>query len=252
MNIKKIAAIAIPIIILVISVPIFINSASNLQQINQEKENSKPWFISQFQNVLGNCTGTTGLTLNNCKQTIPMLQQQCGFNDNPSVCSDPRINEIMTSTAQTVITLSSTNFITYTDKQFGFSIDYPSNWVVDNVNFPSGSIGIKNKMNAPDVLVGIKSMPNTGSFDSAVNTYINNAGVAGYPIVLQSQTKTTIKDKEAYRIQYTEKIGDTTCQNEDYAINGGLYVSVISFDNCDANLFSQFLPTYENMVSTFR
>lgn len=252
MNIKKITGIVIPIIILIIAVPIFFNSASNLQQINQEKENSKPFFISQFEQVLSDCSKMTGMGLTNCKQTIPLLQQQCSFNNNPSVCSDPRINEIMTSTAQTVIAPASTNFTTYTDKQFAFSIDYPSNWVVDNVNFPFGSIGIKDKMNAPDILVGIKSMPNTGSFDSAVNVYINNAGVSGYPIVLQSQTKTTIKDKEAYRIQYTEKIGDTICQNEDYAINGGLYVSIISFDNCDANLFSQFLPTYESMVSTFR
>lgn len=251
MNIKKVIGIVIPIIILIIAVPIFLNSASKLQQINQEKENAKPSFISNFEQVLGDCSTMTGKGLDNCKQIIPLLQQQCSFNDNPPVCNDPRINEIMTSTTQTVIAPASTNFITYTNSQFGFSINYPSNWVVDN-NLPDGGIGLKDKMNAPNVLVEIKPMQNTGSFDSAVSTYINQVGVAGYPVTLQSQVKSAIKDKEAYRIQYDQTIGNTVCQSEDYVINGGQYVSIISYDNCDANLFSQFLPTYETMVSTFR
>lgn len=223
-----------------------------MQQINQDKENSKPLFISQLEQVLGDCSKMTGVGLANCKQTIPLLQQQCSFYGNPSICTDPRINEIMSSQAQTMVAQPSTIFTTYTDKQFGFSIDYPSNWVVDNVNFPFGSIGFKDQMNTPNIIIKIKSILNSGSFDSTVNAYVNNAGVAGYPITLQSQDKTSIKNKEAYRIQYTEKIGDTLCQSEDYAINAGMYVSIISFDNCDENLFSQFRPIYENIVSTFR
>lgn len=97
MNLKKIIAIAIPIVILVISVLIFMNSASNLQQINQEKENSKPLFISHFDQVLGDCSKMTGVGLTNCKQILPLLQQQCSFYDNPQICNDPRIDEIMTS-----------------------------------------------------------------------------------------------------------------------------------------------------------
>jgi hypothetical protein len=244
--------IVVPVIIIIIVVPIFVNSASNLQQINQEKESSKQIFIPQFQNVLGNCTNTTGIGLSQCKEMISSLQSQCSFYDNPSICSDSRINQIMKSNAQTIIVTPSTSLVTYTNNQLGFSIDYPSNWVIDN-NLPDGGIGLKDKMVAPNVSFEIKQMQNTSSsFDSVASTYVNQAGVAGYPITLQSKYKVTIGNKDAYKIQYTETIGSDTCKNEDYIINDGSFVPVISYNSCDNNLFSQFLPTYENVVSTFR
>jgi len=97
LNKLRIVSILISIIVLIIAIPIFANSASNLQQINQQKDNSKPSFISQFNQVLGDCSTMIGGALANCKQTIPMLQQQCSFYDNPTVCNDPRINQIMSS-----------------------------------------------------------------------------------------------------------------------------------------------------------
>jgi hypothetical protein len=178
--------------------------------------------------------------------------QSCSFYDNPSVCNDPRINQIMTSTTQTVVVLPSTNFVIYTNNQLGFSINYPSNWVIDN-NLPDGNMGLKDKMNAPNFLVEIKPMQNTGgSFDQIVHTYASQAGIVGYPVTVQSQDKVTIGNKEAYRIQYSETIGSATCKDEDYVINNGQFVLAISFNNCDENSYSNFLPTYESMVSTFR
>jgi hypothetical protein len=240
------------IVILIIVIPIFWNSVSNLQQVNQEKESSEPAFVSLFLNNLGNCTGTTGDTLDNCKQSISSLQAQCNFYNNPPVCNDPRIPQILTSTAQTVIAQPSANFVTYTNSQYGFSIDYPSNWVIDN-NLPDGSIGLKDKMISPDVLFEIKQMPSVqGSFDTFVKGYINQAGIPGYAVTLQSQDKVTVGNKDAYKIQYIETIGSSTCKYEDYVINDGSFAPVISYNNCDTNVFAQFLPTYERVVSTFR
>ncbi|MGB6464387.1 MAG: hypothetical protein WBF38_09220 [Nitrosotalea sp.] len=133
-----------------------------------------------------------------------------------------------------------------------FSIDYPSNWVIDN-NLPDGNIGLKDKLVAPNFLVEIQTMQNTdSSFDQLVSSYLSQAGVTGYPITVQSQDKITIGNKEAYRIQYTEPIGSTTCKNEDYAINDGQIVPIISFNNCDENSYASFLPIFDKMVSTFR
>ena len=96
-------------------------------------------------------------------------------------------------------------------------------------------------------------MQNTGSsFDQIVNSYVSQAGVTGYPITVQSQDKITIGNKEAYRIQYTEPIGSATCKNEDYIINDDQVIPVISFNNCDENSYTSFLPTFDKMVSTFR
>jgi hypothetical protein len=244
--------ILVPIAVLIIVIPILWNSVSNLQQLDQEKENAKQIWIPHFQYVIQTCVNATGITLDNCKQSINLEMQSCSFYDNPSVCNDPRINQIMTSTAQTVIVPPSTNFVTYTNNQFGFSIDYPSNWVIDN-SLPDGNIGLKDKMVAPNFLVEIKPMQNTGSsFDQLVSSYLSQAGVAGYPITVQSQDKITIGNKEAYRIQYAEPIGSTTCNNEDYIISDGQVVPVISFNNCDENLYASFLPTFDKMVSTFR
>jgi hypothetical protein len=142
-------------------------------------------------------------------------------------------------------------FTTYTNKNFGFSIDYPRDWVIDE-NLPNGNIGIKDRMVQPNAVFEITQMQNAGSFDTTVSTYIKQVGVAGYPIILQSQVKSAIKDKEAYRIQYTETIGNSVCNNEDYVINGGDFVTTIKFGNCDQDHYRQFLPTFEKIVSTFR
>lgn len=250
-----IAGIIVPIVIIIIALPIFLNSVSNLQQINQEKENGKAIWVPHFQYVIQTCENATGITLDNCKQSIKLEMQSCSFYDDPSVCNDPRINQIMTSTAQTVIVIPSTNFVTYTSNQFGFSIDYPSNWVIDN-NLPDGGIGLKDKMIMPNVLFEIKQIQNNGnSFDYMVNKYVSEAGVINnnsYPITLESQDKVKIGNKDAYRLKYTETIGNVVCQDEDFVINDGSFVPVISYNSCDANLFAQFSPTYEELVSTFR
>ena len=155
-----------------------------------------------------------------------MEMQSCSFYDNPSVCSDPRIDRIMTSTAQTVIVAPSTNFVTYTNNQYGFSIDYPSNWVINNK--PDGNVGLEDKLIAPNFLVKVKTIQNTGSsFDQIASTYVNQGGIEGFPITVQSQDNVTIGNKEAYRIQYSEPTVSTSCRNEDYLINDGQFVHVI-------------------------
>jgi hypothetical protein len=247
-----ITGIIVPIVILILIIPILINSVSNLQQNNQEKENAKKIFIPEFVKALDDCYNITGTMIDPCKEHINFLQSECNFYDNPPVCGDIRIDKIKSATYTNVIIPPSTDFLTYTNNQYGFSINYPSNWIIDN-NLPDGNIGLKDKMSAPNVLFEIKQIQNTGgSFDGIVNTYINQAGVAGYPITLQSKDKVIIGNKDAYKIQYTETIGSVTCKNEDYVINNGSFLPVIRYNSCDTNLFSQFLPIYESIVNTFR
>lgn len=256
-TVKLILGIAIPIVILVISIPILLNSTSNLIQNNQQLTNIAQTEASYLENDITRCYNTTGQSLTDCKQQITSEKALACSNpvSNSPVCSDPRINQILSANTPNPIFAQPTSFITYTNNESGFSIDYPSDWVADE-NPVYGIVGIKDKMNAPDVLFEIKQIQSNGnSFDYMASKYVSEAGAVNgnnYPINLQSQDKVTIDNKDAYRIDYTMTIGSAICNNEDYLTNVGNFVIVISFNSCDPDIYKQFLSTYEKVVSTFR
>lgn len=223
---------------------------------NQELTNITQTETSYLEEDINRCYNATGQYLNDCKEQINSEKVlACGNSmSNSPVCSDPRINQILSANTPNPIFAQPTSFTTYTNSGLGFSIDYPSDWVADE-NPAYGIVGIKDKMNAPDVLFEIKQMQSNGnSFDYMISKYVSESGVVNgnnYPINLQSKDKVTIDNKDAYRIDYTMTIGSAICNNEDYLINGGDFVTVISFDNCDHDIYEQFLSTYEKVVSTF-
>lgn len=250
---KLIVGITIPVVIILIMIPIA-SSSTNLMQLGQQSE--KTTFISKFSKTLDNCSGALGLNLSNCKQAIGSLQSQCTFYGNPAVCTDPRIDRTITAKTANLANAKPTNFTTYTSNKFGFSIAYPSDWATSE--YPpywneTRIVNFTDNQQTPDAMFVIKERHNNDdSFKNVVTSYLLAAGVSGYPINLQSEDKVTIGNKEAYRIQYVQPIGSAKCKYEDYAINDGKFVPIISFSDCDEDAFEQFLPTYETMVSTFR
>lgn len=250
---RRIFAIGIPIAIIIILIPIE-SSSTNFFQLNSG--NSQQIFVSRFDNMLDKCTTTTGLALSNCKQSIGFLETQCELHNNPPVCNDSRINGIITANIPRVKIQNSTNFTTYTSTKFGFSIDYPSDW--QSYEYPqywNGTLiaNFTDKQQDPNVMFVIKEWHNTGEpFKDVISKYLNDTAVSEYPIKLQSQDKVVLSNKEAYRIQYTQTLGDVSCWYEDYAINDGEFVPIIGFSHCDEATFKQFLPVYEKMVSTFK
>lgn len=246
-------AIAISISIIVILIPISSNE-TNLSLLSED--NSKRVFISQFDKVLNQCSSATGLALSNCKMLIGSLQSKCPLFHVPSVCNDSRINGTINTKSVGLIIQNSTNFTTYSSSKFGFSINYPSNWI--SSEYPpywneTLIVNFTDNQNSPNALILIKESHNTNdSFQNVVSKYMNGTGVSGYPINIQSKDKVMIGNKEANKIQYSQSIGSVTCKYEDFVINTGEFVPIISFSNCDEDSFEQFLPTYETIVTTFK
>lgn len=96
MKIIKIIGIVIPLVILAIAIPVFVTSLSQSISLGQDKENSKPVFVSMFQQILDHCTAS-GINDPNCKDSVQRVQKECSFYDNPPICSDSRINQILNS-----------------------------------------------------------------------------------------------------------------------------------------------------------
>jgi len=250
---RRVLAIGIPIVIIAILIPIE-SSSTNLFQFNHG--NSQQIFVSRFNNILEKCTTATGLALSNCKQSIGSLEVQCELYNHPPICNDSRINGIISSYTPHIKIQNSSNFTTYTSTKFGFSIDYPNDWV--SYEYPQYwnetlIANFTDKQQDPNVIFVIKEWHNTGeSFKDVTSKYLNDTAVPGFPIKLQSQDKVLLANKETYRIQYTQTLGDISCWYEDYAIDDGEFVPIISFSHCDEATFKQFLPIYEKIVSTFK
>jgi hypothetical protein len=167
------------------------------------------------------------------------------------------LDKVMSATTLNLSSSVPSSFTTHTNSKFDFSVDYPSDWSA--IDYPPTwdemrIVNFTENQESPNVLFVVKEdHSNAGdTFDNVVHKYLQGAGLAGYPINIQTQNKVTIGNRAAYQIKYSQSIGSAVCTYEDYPINGGEFVPIISFSSCDENVFKHFMPIFEKMVSTFK
>ena len=257
---KIIIGIAIPVLIIIITMSFsFSHPPPDLIPINEQMPTDKETLVSSFEKELNDCSNATGYVLSNCQNVIDILRMKCSSFGNPDVCNDPRINKIDFTFANLNQTFSQpASFTTYTNSQFGFSIDYPSNWAVigpaDLSGNGNGIVAFINNKPTPTIVefIIIKIDSNGTSFENLVGQYRSEVNDSVHPITLHSQDKVTIGNSEAYRLHFTQTFGLVVCNSESYIINDDKFVPVISFGSCYQDVYKQFLPTFDKVVSTFR
>lgn len=157
----------------------------------------------------------------------------------------------------------------YENPQFGFSIEYPNDWRVNEGN--SSGAGVAAAFTSPlesdfdtfaeNFAIGIQNLPNGTSLDdygrSAVALLQSEPGFE----LVQSPTAATFGDLPAQEIEYTLEIPDergrnigatnTTIQGlQVWTIsNGSAYV--LSFAS-EQDEFSRHLPAIEQIINSFR
>ena len=159
------------------------------------------------------------------------------------------------------------NFMNYTNPQYGFSLLYPSSWVNEEIP-PGANLTYLISFNPPPtefrefvyVYMAVKNLTsqNTslGQFADQEINFLEKRPAATSPIedmgvrtILESELTTIAGNTPAHKVVYSEKVSGTLSKiTEIYAINGdkGYILSYVA----DTAIYEKYLPIVQKMIGS--
>jgi hypothetical protein len=143
----------------------------------------------------------------------------------------------------------------YENAEFGFTLDYPSGWAV-NESQPGAEVFIFNQESAQDGFgenlgVGVEELPGEVTLEQYTEASKRNleAGLTGLEVIVEGPTQ--VGDIPAYSIEYTaEQQGDTYSFLQTWLVDG-LRAYVITYTGVGQE-FETYRPEAESIVNSFR
>jgi len=150
-------------------------------------------------------------------------------------------------------TLEPSKFVTYTDKENGFSIDHPDNWKVETPsNPPELKVAIYEKkvgLNPVSIMVGKYEAPGYSleSFTELRKDFLSDNS-KDYTSI--STDKLTIDDMQAIKHIYTETVGPTTYKIVEVCLFDDKTGWIVRFNSPEKS-FDSYKTIYDTAFNSF-
>jgi len=274
-TIKSIVVIAISIPLFIFSISLIMESTSNLDKLDKEKQQSLPLFEESFGLSLQICDPDKRMSekeLQGCKEDMKFQLGQCDFYGHPDFCNDPRIDKINnkkstpnteTSNLPEVQNPNQVEMKTYKNSFYGFSIDYPSHWSSQDATYENDILIFSDTDETKFGMPGFMILQDPNELATPLEsfqTYLEQFDPKYSTTTIDSQNQITINGINTYEIKYKLKIKAPSLPESTASYFTGIAFIydipknniILYYSSDDNSRYSSFFPIFERMAQSFK